>query len=183
MASPTEPRRSTIYRTEAMCPMAAPRNGEEPVVLTREGYEKLKAELVRLRTEGRAEIASKLAEARAFGDLSENAEYHAAKEEQEKLESRILWLESQLSRAKVVEVGDLDTGHVSLGATIVLDDLDREESFTYTLVGSEEADPKANRISAASPVGKSILGKAVGEEVLVRAPKGTRRLRIREIRV
>jgi transcription elongation factor GreA len=99
--------------------MATQRNGEEPVVLTRSGYEKLKQELVGLRTEGRAEIAAKLAEARAFGDLSENAEYHAAKEEQEKLESRILWLESQLSRAKVVDVTDLDVGHVSLGTTVV----------------------------------------------------------------
>jgi transcription elongation factor GreA len=162
--------------------MATQRNGEEPVVLTRSGYEKLKQELVGLRTEGRAEIAAKLAEARAFGDLSENAEYHAAKEEQEKLESRILWLESQLSRAKVVDVTDLDVGHVSLGTTVVLRDLDREETFTYTLVGSEEADPQADRISAVSPVGKSIMGRTVGEEVSVRVPKGMRRLRVLEIR-
>ena len=161
--------------------MAVQRSNEDQVVMTREGYEKLKQELITLRSDGRSEIASKLEEARAFGDLSENAEYHAAKEEQEKLESRILWLEYQLSKARVVEVGDLDTSSVNLGTTVVLQDLDKEVRYTYTLVGSEEADPKANRISSQSPVGKAILGKTVGEEVMVRVPKGIRHLKVLEI--
>lgn len=161
--------------------MAVQRSNEDQVVMTREGYEKLKQELISLRSDGRSEIASKLEEARAFGDLSENAEYHAAKEEQEKLESRILWLEYQLSKARVVEVGDLDTSSVNLGTTVVLQDLDKEVRYTYTLVGSEEADPKANRISSQSPVGKAILGKTVGEEVMVRVPKGIRHLKVLEI--
>ncbi|ACZ19473.1 transcription elongation factor GreA [Thermanaerovibrio acidaminovorans DSM 6589] len=163
--------------------MAVQRSGEEQVIMTREGYEKLKQELASLRGDGRSEIASKLEEARAFGDLSENAEYHAAKEEQEKLESRIMWLEYQLSKAKVVESSDIDTSTVSLGATVQLRDLDTGNTYTYVLVGSEEADPKANRISAQSPVGKAIIGRAEGEEVIVRVPKGTRHLRIERISV
>ena len=121
--------------------MAVQRSVEEQVMMTREGYEKLKQELISLRGDGRSEIAAKLEEARAFGDLSENAEYHAAKEEQEKLESRILWLEYQLSKTRIVEVGDLDTSSVSLGTTVSLRDLDAQTQYTYTLVGSEEADP------------------------------------------
>lgn len=163
--------------------MAIQRSGEDQVIMTREGYEKLKQELASLRGDGRSEIASKLEEARAFGDLSENAEYHAAKEEQEKLESRIMWLEYQLSKAKVVEASDIDASTVSLGTKVVLKDLDSGHTFTYVLVGSEEADPKANRISAQSPVGKAIIGRSAGEEVLVRVPKGTRHLRIEEISV
>jgi len=93
-------------------------------LMTREGYDKLKAELIALRGDGRAEIAAKLEEARGFGDLSENAEYHAAKEEQEKLENRVLWLEYQLSKAQVVETEDIDTNHVNLGTTVTIKDLD-----------------------------------------------------------
>ena len=100
--------------------------------MTREGYEKLKAELVSLRSDGRSEVAAKLEEARAFGDLSENAEYHAAKEEQEKLENRILQLEYQLSKAQIVEAHDIDTSVVSLGTTVTLEDLDLKKTFVYT---------------------------------------------------
>ena len=123
---------------------------DDKVIMTRDGYEKLKAELVSLRGDGRAEIAAKLEEARAFGDLSENAEYHAAKEEQEKLENRVLQLEYQLSKAQIVETEDIDTSVVSLGTTVTFEDLDLKKSFVYTLVGTEEADIKDNRISAAS---------------------------------
>lgn len=163
--------------------MSSQRSAEDQVVMTRDGYEKLKSELSYLRSDGRTDIADKLEEARAFGDLSENAEYRAAKEEQEKLEGRILWLEFQLSKAKIVDIADLDTNHVNLGNTVSLLDLDIDASFTYTLVGTEEADPKMNRISAASPVGKAIHGKIVGEEVVVRVPKGTRHFRITDIKI
>ena len=98
--------------------MSSQRSAEDQVVMTRDGYEKLKSELSYLRSDGRTDIAAKLEEARAFGDLSENAEYRAAKEEQEKLEGRILWLEFQLSKTKIIDVADLDTSHINLGNTI-----------------------------------------------------------------
>lgn len=150
-------------------------------VMTRNGYEKLKNELTTLRTERRMEIAAKLEEARAFGDLSENAEYHAAKEEQEKLESRISRLEAKLNKVKIVDIEDIDTSHANLGTTVVLHDLDKDASYTYTLVGTEESDPKNNKISVSSPVGKAVIGKAAGDEVSVRLPRGVRHLRIMEI--
>lgn len=156
---------------------------EEKVVMTREGYDKLKAELVSLRGDGRSEIAAKLEEARAFGDLSENAEYHAAKEEQEKLENRIMLLEYQLSKAQIVEDEDIDTSVASLGTTVTIKDLDMGKTFVYTLVGTEEADIKANRISAASPVGMAVTGKKAGEEVIVRTPRGIRHLKIMKIQL
>lgn len=159
------------------------KSAADKVVMTREGYEKLKAELVLLRSDGRSEVASKLEEARAFGDLSENAEYHAAKEEQEKLENRILQLEYQLSKAQIVEAHEVDTSVVSLGTTVTLEDLDLKKTFVYTLVGTEEADVKENRISAASPVGKSLLGKRVDEETMVRTPRGVRHLKVKKIQL
>ena len=156
---------------------------DDKVIMTRDGYEKLKAELVSLRGDGRAEIAAKLEEARAFGDLSENAEYHAAKEEQEKLENRVLQLEYQLSKAQIVETEDIDTSVVSLGTTVTFEDLDLKKSFVYTLVGTEEADIKDNRISAASPVGKAVMGKHADDEVMVRTPRGIRHLKVVKIQL
>ena len=156
---------------------------DDKVIMTRDGYEKLKAELVSLRGDGRAEIAAKLEEARAFGDLSENAEYHAAKEEQEKLENRVLQLEYQLSKAQIVETEDIDTSVVSLGTTVTFEDLDLKKSFVYTLVGTEEADIKDNRISAASPVGKAVMGKHAADEVMVRTPRGIRHLKVVKIQL
>ncbi|MDR1021272.1 MAG: transcription elongation factor GreA [Synergistaceae bacterium] len=161
--------------------MAAQKNNSDVEIMTRSGYEKLKTELTLLRTDMRLEVANKLEEARAFGDLSENAEYHAAKEEQEKLEGRISRLEYKLNKAKIIDFDDLDTSHANLGTTITIQDLDKNNSFTYMLVGTEESDPKENKISVSSPVGKAIIGKAVGDEVSVRVPKGLRRLKILEI--
>lgn len=153
------------------------------IVMTREGYEKLKAELVTLRSEGRQEIARMLEDARGFGDLSENAEYHSAKEAQSKLETRIQWLEYQLSKAKVVEPGDIDPTRVGLGTTVTLLDLDGDNKLFYTIVGSEESDPAANKISASSPVGQAVIGKTVGEELSVKVPRGTRKFRITDISI
>lgn len=161
--------------------MATQRNNSDVEIMTRSGYEKLKTELTLLRTDRRLEVANKLEEARAFGDLSENAEYHAAKEEQEKLEGRISRLEYKLNKAKIVDFDDLDTSFVNLGTTITIQDLDKNTSYTYMLVGTEESDPKENKISVSSPVGKAIIGKAVGDEVSVRVPKGLRRLKIMDI--
>lgn len=161
----------------------AARMVNDKVVMTREGYDKLKAELINLRGDGRADIASKLEEARGFGDLSENAEYHAAKDEQEKLENRVLWLDYQLGKAQVVDAADVDTSSASLGTTVTIKDLDLKKTYIYTLVGTEEADIKENRVSAASPVGMAIMGKKTGEEVMVRAPRGIRHLKIIKIRL
>jgi transcription elongation factor GreA len=163
--------------------MANAKSIEEQIVMTREGYEKLKSELVRLRSDGRMEIGRQLEEARSFGDLSENAEYHAAKEAQAKMESRILWLESQLGKAKVIDAKDLDTSRVTLGTTVEMLDLESQKAFVYTIVGSEESDPAQLRISSASPVGQALMGAEVGNEVLVRAPKGVRKLRITRISI
>ena len=107
--------------------MANAKSIEEQIVMTREGYEKLKSELVRLRSDGRMEIGRQLEEARSFGDLSENAEYHAAKEAQAKMESRILWLESQLGKARVIDAKDLDTSRVTLGTTVEMLDLESKK--------------------------------------------------------
>lgn len=161
--------------------MNAQKNSPDVEAMTRSGYEKLKNELTTLRTDRRLEIAAKLEEARAFGDLSENAEYHAAKEEQEKLESRIIRLEAKLNKVKIVDIEDIDTSHANLGTTVAIHDLDKDTTFTYTLVGTEESDPKNNKISVSSPVGKAVIGKAVGDEVTVRLPRGARHLKILEI--
>lgn len=155
---------------------------DNEATMTRSGYERLTAELVELRTERRAEIARQLEEARSFGDLSENAEYATAKEEQSKLETRILQLEVQLSKARILDEEKLDTKKVSLGLTVTLKEMTSPSKlYTYTIVGSEEADPKLHSISQKSPVGQAILGKTVGEEVYVKIPKGIRHLKITKI--
>ncbi|MBQ2617296.1 MAG: transcription elongation factor GreA [Synergistaceae bacterium] len=156
--------------------------------ITRSGYERLSEELTNLRTVGRLEVAKKLEEARAFGDLSENAEYAAAKEEQAKLEDRIHDLEETLSKVTVIDEEKLDTTRAGIGLSVTLKDLDHEgKLYTYEIVGSEElsgasvSSSGVQRISQKSPVGQAVLGHAIGEEVIVRIPRGTRRLRIMAI--
>ena len=161
--------------------MASLKNSSDVEIMTRAGYEKLKLELTNLRKDGRLEVARKLEEARAFGDLSENAEYHAAKEEQEKIEGRISRLEFKLNKAKVVDIDDVDTSHVNLGTTVGIKDLDDDISYTYMLVGTEESDPTENKISIASPVGKALVGRSIGDVITVRTPKRLRRLKILSI--
>ena len=156
---------------------------DDIILMTREGYQKLRAELIKLRSEGRYEISKQLEEARSFGDLSENAEYHTAKEAQAKLEARIQLLESQLSKARIIDSDQIDTSQVTLGTKVTLRDLDINEEFTYVIVNSEETDPSNHRISVSSPVGQAIIGKTVGDEVIARAPRGTRRLKILRIEV
>jgi len=151
--------------------------------MTQKGYEKLMAELVELRSTGRAEISRQLEEARSFGDLSENAEYAAAKEEQAKLETRISYLEFQLSKAKILDSSTIDNSSVTLGTTVTIQDINNSAEFSYTIVGSEESDPKTSKISSSSPVGQALLNKKVGDEVHVKVPRGVRHLRIKEISV
>ena len=122
----------------------------EKIPMTRRGFDALDEELKQLKTEARPAVIRDIAEARAHGDLSENAEYHAAKEEQEKIENRIMMLEYQLSKAQIVEDDEIDTSTASLGTTVTLKDTDLKKTFVYKLVGTEEADIKENKISISS---------------------------------
>ncbi len=155
--------------------------------MTRSGYERLSEELTNLRTVRRQEVARQLEEARAFGDLSENAEYAAAKEEQAKLEDRIHDLEETLSKVTVIDEDKLDTTRAGVGLKVTLKDLDSGKTYTYEIVGSEELSGAAvsasgiQRISQRSPVGQSVAGHVVGEEVSVKIPRGVRKLRITAI--
>ena len=163
------------------------RKNDNQSVVTRSGFESMTAELTNLRTVRRLEVARQLEEARAFGDLSENAEYAAAKDEQSRVEGRIMELEVMLSKVNVVDEANLDTNRVGIGLTVSLRDLDSKKDYTYTLVGSEElsssgdAPQDVQHISQKSPVGQAILGHAIGDEVHVKIPRGTRRLKITSI--
>ncbi|MBR0150138.1 MAG: transcription elongation factor GreA [Synergistaceae bacterium] len=155
--------------------------------MTRSGYERLSEELTNLRTVKRQEVARQLEEARAFGDLSENAEYAAAKEEQAKLEDRIHDLEETLSKVTVIDEDKLDTTRAGVGLKVTLKDLDSGKTYTYEIVGSEELSGAAvsasgvQRISQRSPVGQSVIGHIIGDEVNVKIPRGVRKLRITDI--
>lgn len=148
--------------------------------LTQEGYEKYKAELEKLKTERRAEIAEKIKIARGFGDLSENAEYDEAKNEQATVESRIMELENLLRTAEIVEeTSDKEVCHV--GSKVKLFDQTFQEEVVYTIVGSAEANPIKGKISNESPVGSAILGRRVGESVEVMTPGGANVFKVLEI--
>ena len=121
-------------------------------------------------------------EARALGDLSENAEYHAAKERQGHIEGRIAMLEDKLARAQVIDPSGQDGDSVRFGATVVLEDAESGTQVTYTILGEDEADVARGQISITSPVARALLGKEVGDAVTVRVPKGTRELEILEVR-
>ena len=150
------------------------------VQLTKEGLEKLKAELEHLRTTGRTDIAEKIRIARDYGDLSENSEYDEAKNEQAKIEARILQLEKMLENVVLIEEGG-DTETVSIGVTVKVLDIDFDEELTYKVVGSAEADPVAGLISDDSPVGKALIGAKEGDEVVAEAPVGELRFKILSI--
>lgn len=145
---------------------------EKKVVLTYEGLKNMEAELENLKTVRRKEVAEKIKEARGQGDLSENAEYDAAKEEQAEIEARIVQLEKMLRNAEVIdeEGGAKDT--ISLGTTVTLLDVEFDEEMEYTIVGSAEADPMNGRISNESPVGMALLGHKKGEKITIETPDG-----------
>jgi transcription elongation factor GreA len=141
--------------------------------ISAERLEALKGELTYLKTVREKEVADQIKEARSFGDLSENSEYDEAKNEQGKLYSRIAELENILANHVVIEENGADDHSVGLGCTITVLDLEFQEKETYQVVGSQEADPMNGRISEESPFGRALLGKAIGENVLVDAPSGT----------
>ncbi|MFM8362514.1 MAG: transcription elongation factor GreA [Haliscomenobacter sp.] len=151
--------------------------------MTREGYERLKADLEDLKTRGRAEAARAIAEAREKGDLSENAEYDAAKEAQGMLELRINDLEKQLSSARILDASSVDTSQVTVLSKVTIENLKNKASITYQLVSESEADLKAKKISVNSPMGQGLLGKKVGEVALVKTPNGNIEFKIVHITV
>ena len=151
--------------------------------MTLQGAEKLRAELNELKTVKRPAIIAAIAEARAHGDLKENAEYHAAREQQGFVEGRIKDIEAKLSHAHVIDVATLDAGgKVVFGATVVLLDLNTEEEKIYRIVGVDEADIKQGMISVTSPVARALIGKMEGDEVALEAPGGTHEFEILEVR-
>jgi transcription elongation factor GreA len=153
------------------------------IPMTRGGHAKLEEELQRLKTVERPRNVQEIAEARAHGDISENAEFHAAKERQGQLEARINQIEDRLARAQVIEPGDEAPDAVRFGTTVVLEDSESGEEVVYTLVGEDESDASNGRISVTSPVARALLGRACGDEVKVKVPKGTREFEILEIRL
>ncbi|MEL7024729.1 MAG: transcription elongation factor GreA [Pseudomonadota bacterium] len=153
------------------------------VPLTARGAEQLKAELKQLKSVERPRIIQAIAEAREHGDLKENAEYHAAKEQQSFAEGRIQEIEAKLSNAQVIDVTQLKaTGKVVFGATVELLDLESDETLTYQIVGDDEADIKSGLISVSSPISRALIGKNEGDEVTVQAPAGARDYEIVEVR-
>ncbi len=148
---------------------------------TKEGLEKLKEELRELTTKGRADIAKRIQEARDKGDLSENAEYDAAKEAQGLLELKISKLQDVLSKTRLIDDSNLDSSKVFVLSTVKIKNLTNQKDFTYQLVSEKEADLKNGKISVSSPIGKSLLGKQVGEIAEVSAPSGAIKFEILEI--
>ena len=163
--------------------MAERKHNDDAVLMTQEGFDKLTSELKQLRSEERYKIARRIEEARSFGDLSENAEYAAAKEDQAKLEGKILAMQQQLSKAKIIDSSSIDNSHVSVGTTVTIQDITHNKEFVYSLVSSEESDPENGLISSVSPVGRALMNKKVGDEVSVKVPVGLRKLRILSISV
>lgn len=143
------------------------------IPMTPEGYEKLKEELDRLIKVERPAVIKAIAEARAHGDLSENAEYHAAREKQSFIEGRIQELQAKLAAAYIIDPSKINQDKVAFGAKVKVLDLDTDEEKEFHLVGPEEADAKNGKISVASPVGKALIGKEVGDQVTIKAPART----------
>ncbi|MEN7549211.1 transcription elongation factor GreA [Rapidithrix thailandica] len=148
---------------------------------TREGLEKLRNELNALKTKGRADIANQIAEARDKGDLSENAEYDAAKDAQGMLEMKISQMEELISKARIIDESQIDSSKVSILSKVKIKNVDNGMEFQYCLVSEEEADLKAGKISVKSPIGSGLLGKKVGDVASVKAPRGSLKFEIIEI--
>jgi transcription elongation factor GreA len=149
--------------------------------MTPEGYQRLKVELDNLLKVERPKNIQDIAEARAHGDLSENAEYHAAREKQSFLEGRIQEIQSKLSVADVIDPSKINQSRIAFGATVKVLDIEADEEYFFTLVGSEEANVKQGKISISSPVGKALIGKEIGDTAIVKAPARTIEYEVLEI--
>jgi len=154
---------------------------EKKTVLTFEGLKKLEDELHELKVVRRKDVAGKIKEARGQGDLSENAEYDAAKEEQAEIEARIAQIEKMLRSAEVIDEDDIDDGTIGLGSKVKVLDMEFNEEIEYTIVGSTEADPLNGLISNESPLGAALLSRKAGENVTVNAPQGVMQYKIIDI--
>ena len=153
----------------------------ERIPMTASGYKALEEEINQLKNVERHAVIAMIAEARAHGDLSENAEYHAAKERQSFIEGRMIELEDQIGRADVIDVSKLSGATVKFGATVTLIDVDTNDQRKYQIVGDFEAQPKNGRISISSPIARAIIGKSVGDTVEVAAPGGARSYEIQKV--
>ena len=149
--------------------------------MTPEGHAALKAELDNLRKNERMKIVQEIEDARAHGDLKENAEYHAAKEKQGFVEGRIRMLESNLALAEIIDVTEMSGERVIFGCTVSILDLDSDEESTYKIVGDDESDLKEGKISFSSPIAKALIGKVEGDEVLIRTPGGNRTVEVTSV--
>ena len=154
---------------------------EKKIILTREGFEKLEKDLEYYTSVRRNEIAEQIAVARGFGDLSENAEYDEAKNEQSRIEAKIVEMENALRNCIIIEDEDVSTETIGVGNIVKAKNLSRKEDQTFAIVGANETDPKAMKISIESPIGAALLGKKVGQTVTVDIPAGSMKLKIVEI--
>jgi transcription elongation factor GreA len=152
------------------------------VPITKQGLEKLKAELQHLLRVERPGIQKAIAEAREHGDLKENAEYHAAKEKQSFIEGRIQEINGKMASLQVVDPAEHNSDQIAFGATVTIENLDSEETFQYQIVGPDEADTQVNRISFLSPIAKALIGSRVGDVVTVNIPKGRIEVEVTEVR-
>ena len=153
----------------------------EKIPMTASGFKGLEDELNQLKNVERHEIIKAIAEARAHGDLSENAEYHAAKEKQSFIEGRVMEMEDQIGRAEVIDISKLSGGSVKFGATVTLVDEDTDQKRKYQIVGDVESDAKQGRISLSSPIARALIGKSKGDRVEVAAPGGARSYEILKV--
>ena len=151
------------------------------IPMTAEGHLALQNELKMLKSVERPNIIAAIAEARSHGDLSENAEYHAAKEKQSFIEGRINEIDNKLARADVIDISKLEGGKVRFGATVTIIDVDSEEQSTYKIVGEDEANVKEGKISVTSPLSRAMIGKEEGDEAEVAAPSGARAYEIAKV--
>lgn len=155
---------------------------DKEVILTQDGLKKLEDELENLKSVKRREVAERIKVAIGYGDISENSEYEDAKNEQAFIEGRIITLEKMLRNARIINNDEIDTDLVSIGSTVIVEDLEFGDKMEYTIVGTAESDPLKNRISNESPVGKAILGKQKGTTVDVSVPAGVIQYKILEIK-
>lgn len=153
----------------------------ERVPMTLEGLQNLEEELQRLKAVERPRIIAAISEARAHGDLSENAEYHAAKEQQGLNEARVAEIEDKINRAEVIDISRMSGDTIKFGATVTLSDEDSGDKVTYTIVGDTEANLRDRKISISSPIGRALIGKSKGESVDVTTPKGTRTFEVLKV--
>ena len=154
----------------------------EKLPMTADGLLKLKSELENLKNSERPNIIKAIAEAREHGDLSENAEYHAAREKQSFIEGRISELENKISRADVIDISSLDNSKITFGATVKITDLNSDETHTYTIVGADESDIEKNLISISAPLGRAMINKTINDVIEVTTPGGLKEYQINSIK-